>query len=580
MRAGYLKRLRWSAVAVAVVTVLLVYFGFALPFWGVPFNASRHGRSPLTPAWALEPWIWEDDHVTEAFTLELVNGYLEHDFPVGAVLIDSPWSTRYNDFVPDPTTFPNLAQLIRDLGQRGIRVVLWMTCMVNSQNKDTSQRDATDWHAAAAQAGYLVGGEHQARWWKGRGGFLDYTSPAAVAWWRGLQQPMLDLGVAGWKLDGTATLLHSRLGPVPVPYHRAARGLLSTRRYMDHYYRDEYRHGLERNPEFVTLSRSLDSPMPWSHPEGFAPVDASPVNWVGDNTHTWGAETRGLERAIQCILRSAKLGYSVIGSDVAGYHGPEPIPAELYIRWAQFSAFCGLFLHGGHGERRLWLRSPVELELVRQYQWLHSELVPYLYSHVVEAHRGGPVPMRPLRAGKYQYLLGDDLLIAPIYREGPTREVVLPRGRWRYWSGDLEVLEGGQAFTRDYPIGEYPVYVRDGAILPMNVRRPYTGIGARDWEGLLTLNLYPRGTSQFTVEHPDGSGALRVTVRAGPPLEVELVGVAKPHLLRVLCPQRPTYVRRGDAELAEQGQWAYDAVRQRLIVRCATALEGTYTIGF
>jgi len=82
------------------------------------------------------------------------------------------------------------------------------------------------------------------------------------------------------------------------------------------------------------------------------------------------------------------------------------------------------------------------------------------------------------------------------------------------------------------------------------------------------------------VEHPDGSGALRVTVRAGPPLEVELVGVAKPHLLRVLCPQRPTYVRRGDAELAEQGQWAYDAVRQRLIVRCATALEGTYTIGF
>ncbi|MEZ4902743.1 MAG: glycoside hydrolase family 31 protein [Spirosomataceae bacterium] len=75
------------------------------------------------------------------------------------------------------------------------------------------------------------------------------------------------------------------------------------------------------------------------------------------------------------ILNSAKLGYNIIGSDIAGFSGNN-IPARLYIRWAQFSTFCGLFLNGGHGERALWKRSPQELEIIRKFSWLHTELVP------------------------------------------------------------------------------------------------------------------------------------------------------------------------------------------------------------
>src|SRR5690606_30994592 len=123
-------------------------------------------------------------------------------------------------------------------------------------------------------------------------------------------------------------------------------GQMTMREYADHYYRDEYQWGLTQNPEFITLSRSIDGFV--IHRDGFAPLDAAPVTWVGDQDHTWSAEEEGLEEALQYIMRSAELGYSVIGSDVGGYGGRD-IPAEVYIRWAQFSAFCGLFLNGGHG---------------------------------------------------------------------------------------------------------------------------------------------------------------------------------------------------------------------------------------
>ena len=182
------------------------------------------------------------------------------------------------------------------------------------------------------------------------------------------------------------------------------------------------------NPEFVTMSRSIDSVFPYVHWWGMSPLDASPVNWVGDNKHVWDDKGLGLDRAIRCILRSAELGYSVIGSDIAGYHGSNPIPAELYIRWAQFSAFCGFFLNGGHGERRMWLRTPQELEIIRTYSWLHTELVPYIYSHVVYCHDGGKTLMRP--EGKdFEYFFGDDFFVAPIHEPSSWRTVPLQIGR-------------------------------------------------------------------------------------------------------------------------------------------------------
>ncbi len=615
------KKRKWLSRALKTLSLLglgcglLFYFGFLLPFWGIPFNGSRHGRVPLTPPWALECWLWEDDVNTAARATELLEGYAKHDLPVRTLLIDSPWSDRYNDFKVDEERYPEPHKFFRHLQDQGYRVVLWMTCMVNSRSKDTRIRDSQQFYDQARSKGYLAGNGDVCRWWKGSGGFIDYSHPEAMQWWHGMQQQVLDWGVDGWKLDGCDTFFSSRLWKIPVPFNRTHSGWMTTRSYMDHYAREEYRNGLRQNPQFVILVRSLDHR--WNHPEGFSPLDAATVTWVGDNRHTWGYEDRGIQAALTDILQSARLGYCVIGSDVAGYHGrsnPDdirsatsavlrswPKPAEgattvgaqfgtagdndiapnIYIRWAEFSTFCGLFLNGGHGERRLWKRSLPELEIIRKFSWLHTELVPYMYSQVVECHGGGPPLMRPLEPGKFQYLFGGDLLVAPIYEDTQEREVSLPPGRWRYFFRDDEVVSGPAQCRRKFPLDEFPVFVREGAVIPLKVTRAYTGFGDSNSSGFTTWLVYPYGKSRFTLWHPESHPQpekTTVTVESGPSLKIGFSGRHEPHILRILMPTRPAHVRRDGVELAQGEAWQFDRARQRLIIKVRDYAQGEYEV--
>ena len=590
MKSKGLKIAYWTIGILAIFT----YFYWFMPFWGIPFNAQRHGNPPLTPAWALECWVWEDDVNTSEYVDELLAGYKAHDIPVRTILLDSPWSMRYNDFEIDTMRYRNPTTWFKTLEDDGYRVVLWMTSMVDSYSKDAHIKEDKEWYAQAQNSGFLAQSDTPMKWWKGKGGFIDYSNPEAMKWWHELQNEVFNLGIDGWKLDGTATLFREQLGPIPIFYKKTAKGLMSTRSYMDLYYREEYQHGLTRNKAFITLSRALDRGF---HPEGFAPIDASPVNWVGDQEHKWVTDEmiaqsgdskkdialdgiQGFESAIDNILGSAELGYNIIGSDIAGFSGRR-IPPRLYIRWTQFSAFCGLFLNGGHGERRLWKRTAEELEIIRKYSWLHTELVPYMYHYVVTAHEGGRRLQTPLSKGRYHYMFGDDFLIAPIYKDAKTVQIVLPGGKWRYFFGDSDLIQGPITFEKSFSLEEFPVYIKEGAIIPMAVKRGYTGLGDNASEGFTTILIFPYGQNSFDYYHPNTDLKTRISYAlTGNVLKVAIKGAKIPHILRIHAMASPLGITL-DGESLPFSSWTYDDVLKKVSIKTnPDYLEGDYIIKF
>ena len=577
---------------IVAVFLILFYFWIVYPFWGMPFNAQRHGNPPLTPAWALECWLWEDDVNTAEYVDSLLTGYKKHDIPVRTIILDSPWTWRYNDFDMDTLRYPNPDIWFSRLQDDGYRLVLWMTPNINSFSKDAAIKDSKSWYEGAKKRGYLADNGRIVSWWKGKGGYIDYSNPQAMKWWHGLQDRVFQLGIDGWKLDGSATLFFGEFLGIPVPYFSTHDGLMTIREYMDHYYRDEYQFGLTKNPEFITLSRSMDRGF---HPEGFSPIDASPVNWVGDQKHTWKSSgtkldknspenkdlamnsAEGIEEAIHDILKSAEMGYSVIGSDVAGFSG-RTIPKRLYIRWAQFSTFCGLFMNGGHGNRALWERSKEELEIIRKFSWMHTELIPYMYSYVVSAHNGGTRLQRPVE-GKYHYMFGDYLLVAPIYEDTYKRDVTLPPGKWRYLFHDQQPVDGNQKLLLEFPLDEFPVFVKEGAIIPMNISRSYNGFGSDSSSGYITYLIYPHEKeSRFTLHYPDKSGKTDITVKDdGQKINIKLSGLHKAHILRIYLSEEPKNITLDDKKIKAY-DWHFVDDENKLIIKTDNYEEGNYLI--
>jgi alpha-glucosidase (family GH31 glycosyl hydrolase) len=576
MSSAMIRRAARIAPAVALVALavaLMSPLGHVLSSFAL--QEPEHLRPPLTPRWAYEPWVWEDDEHTAEATLELIDGYRQRDIPVGAVIIDSPWQTNYNTFEMAPE-FGDPHEFMRGLRERNVRAIFWATGFINTVSNDGPNRSISPNYQEAKTRGFFVNGGETYEWDKGEGSAIDFFNPDAVAWWYAQMDQAWAYGISGWKVDAPE-------GNLPDIVQTAA-GPKTNREYGYQYYRAFYRYVAERDPEAIITARPVDTGTV------YATVDANPAGWVGDQDPDWGP--KGIEEALDSILHSAELKYAVVGSDIGGYRPGQRFD-RLFVRWAQLGALSPLMENGGRGEHRPWVLDDEVAVQYRYYAKLHHQLVPYLYGAGVEAHLGGPPIIRDGDREARHYLLGEDLFVAPIVDREDHRRVELPRGsRWfDYWNDATPIAGGTVLEEYEAEIERAPIFIKGGAIIPMQVSDSATGHGGKGSAGALTLLFYPDGPSkrllrpdageEITVESKRDATATTLTIGASrQPLVLRIKETGQPSAVEVKVGdqilQLPVFPTFEALDASAEG-WALDSKNGYLWVRLPAAATTTVT---
>lgn len=311
--------------------------------------------------------------------------------------------------------------------------------------------------------------------------------------------------------------------------------------------------------------------------------------YVGDVPNDFEGLREGIARLFEkARLIPAPLN-ELTGYDYQSRRAPDE---ETFHRRIHWGAFQPIMAHTPFGNSDPWRPeySGDLLAAYRHYAWLHRQLAPYFLSYARRMHEQPESPLIQPGPGPYSMRVGEEIFVAMVTSRTPTIDIQLPAGQWiDYW--EEEKVLSGNLVEHPAPVGREPVFLRLGAIIPMEVERNYTGHGTRGSAGSLTVLVYPAGTSSFRYfnDHT-GTWTMFRSVVDGERLTLSADSAPGwPLLYRVgRVAVRPTSVRisgqtvfinqSGGTPAADSedevnespaGAWFYDAASRRLFVKVA-----------
>ena len=321
---------------------------------------------------------------------------------------------------------------------------------------------------------------------------VDFTHPGAVRWWQDRLARLLRDGVAVFKTD---------FGEAVPPDAVAANGMSG--RDLHNVYTLLYNDAAADVTEAVHGYRLV-----WGG-SSFLGGQRHAGQWGGDPAATYG----GMASTLRGGLSYAFSGATFWSHDVGGFYGT-PAP-DLYLRWAWFGALSPLNRYHGNTSRLPWDQGPEVYAATREIVAARYRLLPYLYSSAIEAVRRGRTLLRPMiaacpadratRDADAQYLLGTDLLVAPVTAADGEHDVYLPAGDSIDYTTRAVYPGGGwERLTR--PPEQAPVFVRYGALLPVD---PGEGTTAEADPGKPTLEIWAGAGGRATVHEQRGATEIR-----------------------------------------------------------------------
>lgn len=418
------------------------------------------GRPPQVPEWSYGLWLSTSflTNYDEETVMHFIDGMEERGLPLEVFHFDCLWMEPYEwcGFKWDPIKFPDPAALLRKIKDKGLKVCVWINPYIGQKSPlfrigmekgyFLKRSDGTVWQWDKWQAGMAI---------------VDFTNPEAVSWYQGFLHELLDMGVDCFKTDFGERI------PTDCVYHDG-----SDPQLMHNYYTLLYNAAV-----FEVLEKKRG--------EGDAVLFARsattggqmfPVHWGGDCT----ADYESMAESLRSGLSIGLSGFGYWSHDIGGFEaGCTP---DIYKRWTQFGLLSSHSRYHGSSEYKVpWLYGDEACDVTRRFTMLKLRLMPYLKIAQQQVTKESTPMMRAMLLDfpedptclnlDRQYMLGDDLLVAPVFGDDGVVRFYLPEGGVWVNLLDGEKLEGGHWYTRRYDYMNLPLFLRPGSALPVASKR-------------------------------------------------------------------------------------------------------------
>lgn len=440
------------------------------------------GRPALPPAWSFGLWLTSSFTTSydEKTVSEMVGGMRSRGIPMSVFHFDCFWmkENEWCNFDWDKEFFEDPEGMLGRMKADGLKICIWINPYIGQ--KSPLFKEAMEYN-------YLLNRPNGDVWqwdlWQAGMGIVDFTNPDAYKWYQKKLRRLLEQGVDALKTDFGERI------PVDVEYFDG-----SDPERMHNYYAYLYNKCVfevieeyKGKNEAVIFARSAT-----------AGCQKFPVHWGGDCFSTYISMSDSLRAGLSLCLS----GFAFWSHDIGGFEGTAC--ADIYKRWLAFGLLSTHSrLHGMSSYRVPWLFNKEgetdgaeSVAVAKFFSELKCSLMPYIYEAAVTAHETG-VPVLRAMVLEFsddflcedldrQYMLGNNLLVAPVFRENGDVDYYLPRGTWTHLLSN-EVREGGCWQKENFDFFSLPLYARENSIIPFgadNTKPDY------DYAENITLHIF------------------------------------------------------------------------------------------
>ena len=411
------------------------------------------GKPSLPAPWTFGLWLSTSftTNYDEETVMSFVNGMLDRGIPLRTFHFDCFWMKEFHwsDFLWDSRVFPDPVGMLKRIKEKGLNICVWINSYIGQESIIFKE---------GMEKGYFINRPNGEVWqwdmWQPGMAIVDFTNPAAWKWFQDKLEVLLDMGVDCFKTDFGERI------PTDAVYYDG-----SDPRKMHNYYTYLYNKCVY---ELLERKRGKGQAVLFAR-SATVGGQKFPVHWGGD---CW-SDYESMEESLRGGLSLCMSGFGFWAHDIGGFENTST--ADVYKRWVAFGLLSSHSrLHGSTSYRVPWVYDEEAVDVVRFFTRLKAKLMPYLYKTAITASRTGIPCMRSMvleftedKMCNYldkQYMLGDNLLVAPIFNDESRAEYYLPAGIWTNFFTGKE-YKGGTWVEEQHGYLSIPLMVRENSIV-------------------------------------------------------------------------------------------------------------------